>query len=298
VGGIVSRMFVSSGDTVEAGDPIALLSDRELQAALQKKRADLAAGLAQLHLVRAGPRREEIALAKATYEKAQEQLKHADRDLQRNHELVKRELVSRKELEDAQGLVAVRQKELEESDNKLKALRAGSRPEEIAAVLAETERVQAEQRLIEDQLEALMVRAPIRGIVTTERLKEKLGQNVLKGDLVAEIHDLRTITAEIQIPEKEIDDIAVGQPVVFKARAYPSRDFLGTVSAIAPVATKPEGFTVGNAILLRAEIPNDSRLLKSGMTGIAKVTCGKRNLLDVLVRKLRYFIRVEVWSWW
>jgi multidrug resistance efflux pump len=298
VGGIISRLYVSEGDAVEPGAPIALLADRELEAALQRKKADLAAGLAQLQLVRAGPRREEIALAKATYEKTQEQLNHAKRELARNLELVKRHAASRKELEETQGLVAVRRKELEENYNKLKLLQAGSRPEEIAAVLAETERLQAEQRLIQEQLEALTVLTPIGGIVTTHRLREKIGQSAVKGDLIAEVHDLRSITAEIAIPEKELDDIAVGHPVVFKARAYPSRNFQGTVSAIAPVATKPEGVAVGNVVLLRAQIPNQSGVLKSGMTGIAKISCGERSLLDVLVRKFRYFVRLEVWGWW
>ena len=61
-----------------------------------------------------------------------------------------------------------------------------------------------------------------------------------KGDLIAEVHEVNTVTAEIAIPEKEIGDVKVGQKLVLKARAYPQSNFEGTVVSIAPVANTPE----------------------------------------------------------
>ena len=49
------------------------------------------------------------------------------------------------------------------------------------------------------------------------RLREKTGEQINKGDLIARVFD-RT-TAEIIVPEKEIADVAPGQRVVLKARA-------------------------------------------------------------------------------
>jgi len=37
---------------------------------------------------------------------------------------------------------------------------------------------------------------------------------VKEGDLIVEVYDLKTVTAEISVPEKEIGDVRVGQEVL------------------------------------------------------------------------------------
>ena len=43
-------------------------------------------------------------------------------------------------------------------------------------------------------------------MITTPKLHGKLGQYVKKGDLIAEVYELKTVIAEIPIAEKEIDE--------------------------------------------------------------------------------------------
>ena len=83
-------------------------------------------------------------------------------------------LVSRKELGEAEEEVAVRQKELEEADGRLRMLMAGSRPEEIESVEAESRRWDVSKRYLEGQLQRLSVFSPISGVITTPKLKEKI----------------------------------------------------------------------------------------------------------------------------
>jgi multidrug resistance efflux pump len=137
-------------------------------------------------------------------------------------------------------------------------------------------------------------------------------QLVHKGDLIAEVHDFKTITAEIAIPEKEIADIRSGEPVVLKVRAYPERVFPGKVTAIATTvqgatgsASKPalasttlSGTAKSATILVTTEIDNSEELLKPGMTGMAKIECGQRRAIDLITRRLSRTFRVEFWSWW
>ncbi|MEO6182723.1 MAG: HlyD family efflux transporter periplasmic adaptor subunit, partial [Verrucomicrobiota bacterium] len=52
------------------------------------------------------------------------------------------------------------------------------------------------------------------------------------------MHELKTVTAEIVISEKEISDVKVGQKVMLKARSHSDNVFLGTVVSIAPIANK------------------------------------------------------------
>ena len=138
----------------------------------------------------------------------------------------------------------------------------------------------------------------ISGIVTTHRLKEKVGATVRKGDFIVAVQELRAVTAEISVPEQEISEVRVGQEVVMKARAYFDASFRGKVTAISPVASKPaEGIAQRNFVVT-TQLDNADLLLKPEMSGNAKIYCGERRLYEVLFRRLVRFVRVEFWSWW
>ena len=93
-------------------------------------------------------------------------------------------------------------------------------------------------------------------------------------------------------------EAAVGQAVLLKVRAFPSRDFRGTIRTIAPIASARDELIAGRAVLVSAEFDNSELLLKPEMTGQCKIYCGQRRILDVFTRRLVGYIRVEFWSWW
>ena len=134
--------------------------------------------------------------------------------------------------------------------------------------------------------------------MTTHRLKERLGNNLKKGELLAEVHQLQTVNAEIAVPEKEISEVQVGQRVVLKARAFPAQIFVGSVTAVAPAAVKEEERWRGKVVRVTTMIDNPGLLLKPEMTGQAKIYCGARSLFDLLTLRLARYLRVEFWSWW
>jgi multidrug resistance efflux pump len=298
VEGIVQQIFAEEGDTIKKGERIASLTDRDYLADLRKVKAELDEKQARLNLLKAGARPEEIQLAKTTAAKAEERINYARTHLEMDEALVKDQLISKREFEDTKELVSVRVKEFQEAQDRLKLLEAGSRTEEIEAVAAEISRLNAAQRYLEDQLQLLNVNSPIDGIITTHKLKEKIGRNVKKGDLVAEVHEINTVTAEIAIPEKEFADVKLGQKLVLKARAYPQSSFAGTVRSIAPIMTAPEDARAERTIMVITQLDNAEHLLKPEMTGNAKIYCGEQRLLDLVTRRLVRFIRVEFWSWW
>ena len=298
VEGIIAEIFHDEGDVVNRGDVIARLGDRDYRAELRKINAQIAEKQANLKLLKAGPRAEEVELAKTLVAKATERIKYARLVLEMNQSLFEEKLVSRKEFEESRELLSVRDKELQEANDRLKVLLAGSRPEEIEALEAELTRWRAQQSHLEDQFRLLQILSPAAGIVTTHRLKENVGQHVAKGDLVAEVHELKTITAEILVPEKEIADVKIGQKVVLKARAHPTLDFLGTVTAMAPVASKTNDWRNERTVLVTTQLDNSSFLLRPEMTGLAKIYCGEQRAGALLGRRLLRYLRVEVWSWW
>jgi putative peptide zinc metalloprotease protein len=272
-------------------------------------------------------RSERLLKAKIAIDKAKERLKYADQRFGMFKALYTKQMISLKEFEEAEENAAVRLKEFEETEAelklvladdlgeqrkalklaakeieekqaKLKLALAGSRPEEIEATEAEITRLEAQHRYTSDQIQLLSVVSPMAGLITTPKLKEKIGQSVKKGDLIAQVHELKTVRAEISVPENEFGDVRVGQDVVIKARAFPYKSFYGKISSLATTATKPENGEASRTVLVTTQIDNEGYLLRPEMTGNAKIYCGKRRVIDLMTRRFANYIRVEFWSWW
>jgi multidrug resistance efflux pump len=270
---------------------------------------------------------EDLARQKAAAAKGQDQLLSARRDLERVQSLFAAGLVSRQEAEDAAQRVAIRENELAEEQAKqrmveaddlaetrkdlavaekeaettearLRILMAGSRPEEIEAQRADIAALESKMRHLEEQIRLTRVVAPHPGVIVTPRLKEKIGSKVERGDLIAEVHALDRLTAEISVPEKEIGSVRPGQPVLLKSRAFPERSFSGRVAAVAPAVQVEEGGWGRTFVRVRAVIETPGSPLRSEMTGQAKILCGKRRILDLMTRRITRYLRVEFWSWW
>src|SRR5206468_1209372 len=269
---------------------------------LRKNEAETEQKSAQLRLLQAVSRPEDIAVARSKVEKAREQLKYLRKLRDMNRALYARQLVSLKDVEAAEAQAAVQEKEVQEMQSGLDLLLAGSRPEEIAAAEADVSRLDAQRRYLQEQIELLNVRSPITGVVTTpwRRLRDLVGTHVNKGDLLVRVQELDTVTAEIVLPEKEISDVKVGQVVAVKARAYPHETFYGEVTSIATTATgHPDGNVTltavtpspvdegggPRAVLVTSQIGNGSQLLKPEMTGKAKIYCGQRRIIDLMTRR-------------
>src|SRR5262249_33535990 len=232
VEGIIEEIVRDEGDAVNPGDLIARLSERDYLAELEKIKAEIAEREAKLKMLKAGARAEEIELARTTVAKGEERVKHSRSLLEMEKSLYDEQLSSKKDFETAADIAALRASELEESKGTLKLLLAGTRPEQIEATEAELRRLGAQQKDLQSQLEHLRIVSPIVGVVTTHRLKERVGNNLKKGELLAEVHQLQTVNAEIAVPEKEISEVHVGQPVVLRARAYLDQSFQGKVISI------------------------------------------------------------------
>jgi membrane fusion protein (multidrug efflux system) len=170
--------------------------------------------------------------------------------------------------------------------------------EEIEAKEAEISRLKTQEQYLEQQLKSLVVTSPISGVVTTRHLKEKIGQSLKKGEVIAVVQQIETLNAEIMVPEQEIANVKTGQRVILRVRAYPGAKLVGAINGIAEIADK-EGDPAGRRIfLVTTKISNEDQLLKPEMSGQAKIYCGKQHLIDVTTRRLARYLRVEVWSWW
>jgi len=49
-------------------------------------------------------------------------------------------------------------------------------------------------------------------------------------------------------------------------------------------------------VVVRSELQNDELLLKPDMTGVAKIYCGDRRIIDLMTRRFVRWIRTEFWD--
>ncbi len=358
VDGLIEEVYADEGDRVRAGDVLLRLVERDYRSELAKVDAQILELRAQLKLLQIGPRPEEIQVArdelqtaktrqehaaeryeeagrihatrvtksKASVETAENRLRYARNDLTRFKQLFETGLASKKQFEEAEEQVVMREKELElaeaellsisadaqsdirqdvavaarqiqEASARVKVLLAGSRPETIEAMEAQLARMEAEQNFLTEQLRLTRIVSPATGVIATPKFKDKIGQHVAKGDLIAKVYELDTVTPEIAVSEKEIGDVRLGQVVTLRARAYPERTLTGHVKAIAPAGIEEEGVE-RRVFKVKVQLDNAGDLLKPEMTGNAKIVCDSRSLFNLFTRRLARYLRVEFWSWW
>jgi putative peptide zinc metalloprotease protein len=253
-----------------------------------------------------------------TLERKKSELQLEQQNLARMRELVKSGLSPRSELDKAETAVKVRERdiaeteaairvvtetadretdlksrELAEAQSDLRLTRAGNRPEQIRQVEADVQKLQNEIALLDQEISKTEIKAPIDGIVTTPFVERKLNQQLNAGDELARIVDIARVTVEMLVPEKELADVRPGNPVWMKARVLPTVDFQGRVDFIAPIA---QTVNEQQMVVVRSELQNDDLLLKPEMTGVAKIYCGDRRIIDLVTRRLIRWIRTEFWD--
>jgi RND family efflux transporter MFP subunit len=193
--GTLSRVAVDIGDRVRAGQVVATLDRREIDAQVD-------AAAATVNVARAGIEAAEAALANALLE------------LDRNRNLFERGAVPRQRLDTAET-----------------ARRASAAQRDLAnANLAQAEA--ALRRARELQRDATLT-SPIDGVIVERNYDA--GSLVGPGDKpIVAVADLRVMKLEAGVSELEAGRLRVGMPVRVSVQARPGDVFEGRLAAIAP----------------------------------------------------------------
>ena len=303
--GRIARIHIREGERVERGDLLLEYDSKELLLERRTKQAELTQAREELRLLgKQNPTfREEIQVSERALETARAHEQAALQDFDRHQQLWTAGLISQDAFDSAGNVREEAEARRREAEARIALVRKQSpdrRNEQMqvfhlkdaGAQEAVIERLTAELAQVDDLLERTKIYASISGTLTTYRFEEKIGDFLEEGADVCEIANDDKVVVEMPVPEKDIDVIELGQAVKFKVRGYPTRRFQATVDEIAPVATS-DGTT--SSILLRAYVDNDDRILKPGMTGVAKVYCGMSFVANVLTRDLVRFVRTEFW---
>jgi multidrug efflux pump subunit AcrA (membrane-fusion protein) len=193
---------------------------------------------------------------------------------------------------EAEAEVARREKELAEARTVLRLLEAGSRPEEIAAQRARLAGLEEELKHLEDQRRKQDVFCPIPGLMTTPRLKEKVGQYLHEGDLIAVVEARAALELEIALAEQDVARVRPGQAIRLKARALPYETFTTVVDRVASSGVRGEA---QSSVIIYGRLDQAPDDLRTEMTGYARIDTGRRPIGAILVDRMLRFVRTEFW---
>lgn len=148
---------------------------------------------------------------------------------------------------------------------------------ELLEAEADVRRAEAELRSARTQLSVLGaghgtgghfdVAAPFAGIVVERNVS--LGQMATASDTLFTVADLSRVWIELDVFERDLSRVSVGQMVSVSTDAFPNRTFPGRIVYVGDVVDP-----VKRTVRARVEIPNSSGALRPGMFARANIRVG------------------------
>lgn len=237
VDGYIAKIHVDKGDYVKVNQLLVEVDHTDYVHAVNRAKANLAAARAN------------VVSQEAT-------IKNAKLNLDRMQSLIKDQYISQQDVDNAQAAhdVAVAQ---------VNSLRAQVHQMEVALQQAET------------SLTYSYIRAPFAGSVSIRNLDAgafvsgSTGSTSTFSRGILVLQDITTVRVLIDVVEKDVPLVKIGQPAELRADAYPGRVFTGKVTRVVQALDRNT-----RTMTVEVDIPNPDRALKGGMFARVELVAG------------------------
>ncbi len=269
VQGRIVDLPVEEGQSVKKGALLARLDDADYRQRVQIDEAALHVGQANLALVLAGTREQEIKAAQQNMLDAQADMQQKRLDYERAQTLFNQGTVSQQERDLANTARKRSEAVFQAAQQKYSQALEGSRKEDVAIARANLKQATANLGMSRVNLEYTVLLAPAAGIVTVRQAE--LGEVVVPGTPVVTLADLDHIWLRAYIAEVDLGRIHWGQDAVITTDTYPGRKYHGRIAFIASDAefTPKSVQTYKERVMLvyriKVDVDNPNHELKPGM---------------------------------
>jgi len=164
----------------------------------------------------------------------------------------------------------------------------------MAIIAAQIDQVEAMLSLVADKLARATLVAPFDGVVVSGDLHQLLGTPVELGKVLFQIAPLDAYRVILQVEERDIAYLRVGQPGVLTLSGMPHQYMDFSVQQITPVSTAQEG---RNYFRVEARLHEVSDNIRPGMEGVSKIVAGERTLIWIWTHNLINWLRLTAWKW-
>nr|WP_236557009.1 biotin/lipoyl-binding protein [Calothrix sp. PCC 7507] len=284
--GVLKQLLVKEGDFVKPGQILAYMDNSNIQGQLLQARGNLAAAQANLNKVIAGNRSQDIAGSTANLNKVQATYRQAAEDLRRNQKLQAQGAISQQALSLARSTSDSAQAQVEQSQQALNLLKAGSRPEDIAQARAQVMAAQGAVTIAQRNIDDTVIRAPFAGIIARKYADPgafvtptTAGSAVTSATSSSILALASTNEIVAQVAEASIAQIRVGQIAVIKVDAYSGKTFEGKVTQVATQSLVQQNVT---SFEVKVAVADSQKLLSQGMNVTIDFKAGELNQVLVV----------------
>ncbi len=245
VDGYIAKFYVDKGDFAKAGQLLVEIDHTDYIHAVNRAKANLSA-------------------ARAEVLRQDANIRNAKLTLDRMKALIKDQFVSQQDLDTAQVNYDVASAQIE-------TYRAQVQQMEVALQQAET------------NLAYSYIRAPFAGYVAERNLDPGAyvtGSTASTSTMsrgIMSLHDIDTVRILIEVVEKDVPLVKIGQPSEVRAEAYPDKVFMGQVTRIVQALNRNT-----RTMTIEVDLPNRDRTLKGGMFARVALMVGvHRNAVQI-----------------
>ncbi len=125
------------------------------------------------------------------------------------------------------------------------------------------------------ELKDARIYAPFNGTLGARHISP--GQVITKDTILTALVDLDPVKVEINVPERYLQRLKIGQPLEFTVAAFPAEKFRGEVYFISPQLDESL-----RTVLVKARIPNPDHKLRAGMFASLDLTLQVRESAIVI----------------
>lgn len=286
VQGTITQLLMADNQSVQKGDLLAVIDDRDYQAKLAITEAKVTEELAHVQRLRANKNTQHahIASASAAVSAVEAKRQQINQDLKRFNALIERGSAPRQSLDkiEAESKQSIAQLRGSQAEVTVQQNQLSSFDSEIAEAEARVKQAEANVALAKIDLEHTKIRAPFNGVIGHKGVQ--IGSHVQAGLALAYLMETGNIWVDANFKETQLQLMQVGQPVELHVDAYPELKFTGKVASFSPASGSefsilpPENAT-GNFTKIVRRVPvkisfddtAETALLKSGLSVTVKV---------------------------
>lgn len=267
--GTVERLLVEEGARTEKGELLAEVDHGILDLRLQQAVSREKQARAQLELLRAGARSEDIEQAKARLEQARHNFELAQKEWNRMQTLYAEGSIPKREYDTVENQYENSRAAYEGAQAAFKKVQDPVRVQEIESAEAALEQAAAEADIARRQIDDSSIRAPMGGFISEVYYEE--GEFVQAGRQLLTILDMDRMYVTVYLSGPTLARISLGEAARVYVDGVPDSSFRGSVSFISEeaeftpknVQTREERVKLVYAV--RVDVENREGILKPGM---------------------------------
>ena len=264
----IRELRVRKGDSVRAGQTLALLEDRDIRAQQAEAAAAIADAQASLEKTATGTLPADIDRARGQVETTQAALQLAQRNYERRKQLFDQGAIPQRDLNVSETELAQAKTTFEVAQKALDLLQNQSRDRDLRIAQSRVDQAKARLATLDAQLSFTELKSPFNGVIAEQMAYP--GDMAKPDSPIFTVMDLSVVVARAQVPEAEAGPVRAGQACRFRPADRPGADVAGKVSVVNSTVDPGR-----RTVEVWCEIAAPPAWLRSGSFGIAQIVTGR-----------------------